>query len=158
IGIHYFRTLVSWATKVVFRQLESFNVEGKVPIVCPEWPMSSTIDRRCFLKFSSLAPLAACLPATAFGQPPTKKMGLVLGQPEGAAAGMEVLAAGGNAVDAAVTAALVAGVVAVPMCGIGGYGGHMVIARPDAKVSAIDFNTEAPSAAKPEMFPLDDKE
>jgi gamma-glutamyltranspeptidase/glutathione hydrolase len=68
---------------------------------------------------------------------------------------MEVLAAGGNAVDAVVSAALVAGVVAVQMCGIGGYGGHMVIARPGGKrVVAIDFNSAAPLAARPDMFPL----
>ncbi|HEV3142568.1 MAG TPA: gamma-glutamyltransferase, partial [Gemmataceae bacterium] len=61
------------------------------------------------------------------------------------------------AVDAAVTAALVAGVVAVPSCGIGGYGGHMVIGRPDGKVSAIDFNSAAPEAARADMFPRDEK-
>jgi gamma-glutamyltranspeptidase/glutathione hydrolase len=77
---------------------------------------------------------------------------LVTGQAEGAAAAREILAGGGNAVDAAVTAALVAGVVAVPSCGIGGYGGHMVIARPDGKVAAIDFNSTAPAAARADMF------
>ena len=67
--------------------------------------------------------------------------GLVVGQPQGANVGMDVLAAGGNAVDAAVAAALVAGVVAVPSCGIGGYGGHMVIALTGKKVTAIAFNS-----------------
>jgi gamma-glutamyltranspeptidase / glutathione hydrolase len=117
--------------------------------------MPSHFDRRSFLKLIGLAPVAAGIPA--FGQLPAKSTGLVLGQPEGAAVGMDVLAAGGNAVDAAVTAALVAGVVAVPMCGIGGYGGHMVIAKPGGKVSAIDFNSAAPAAARAGMFPLDDK-
>src|SRR6516162_3738023 len=84
--------------------------------------------------------------------------GCVVGQPQGAQAGLEVLAAGGNAVDAAVAAALVAGVVAVPLCGIGGYGGHMVIALARGKkVTAIDFNSTAPAAARPDMFPLDDR-
>jgi gamma-glutamyltranspeptidase/glutathione hydrolase len=72
--------------------------------------------------------------------------------------GNEVLAAGGNAVDAIVAAALTAGVVAVPSCGIGGYGGHMVVATADGKkVTAIDFNSAAPAAAKEDMFPLDAK-
>ncbi len=62
---------------------------------------------------------------------------------------------GGNAVDAAVAAALVAGVVAVSQCGIGGYGGHLVVGLPDGKVSSIDFNSAAPAAARPDMFPLD---
>ncbi|HKB02949.1 MAG TPA: gamma-glutamyltransferase [Gemmataceae bacterium] len=83
--------------------------------------------------------------------------GLLNGQPQAAEAGLAVLAAGGNAVDAAVCAALVAGVVAVPSCGIGGYGGHLVIANPGGKVTAIDFNSAAPAAAKPDMFTADEK-
>jgi gamma-glutamyltranspeptidase/glutathione hydrolase len=84
--------------------------------------------------------------------------GCVTGQPEAAKVGTEVLAAGGNAVDAIVAAALTAGVVAVPSCGIGGYGGHMVIATPDGKkVAAIDFNSAAPAAAREDMFPLNEK-
>ncbi len=81
--------------------------------------------------------------------------GLVIGHAEGAEAGMRVLAEGGNAVDAAVAAALVAGVVALPMCGIGGYGGHMVVGWPDGKVAAVDFNSAAPAAARDDLFPLD---
>jgi gamma-glutamyltranspeptidase/glutathione hydrolase len=70
---------------------------------------------------------------------------------------MRVLADGGNAIDAIVSAALVAGVVAVSRCGIGGYGGHMTIGLPNGKVTSIDFNSEAPAAARPDMFPLDAK-
>src|SRR5262245_20965492 len=82
--------------------------------------------------------------------------GRVEGHPEGAKAGEAVLAAGGNAVDAAVTAALVAGVVSPQNCGVGGYGGHMVVATADGRtVVGIDFNSAAPAAARPDMFPLD---
>jgi len=82
---------------------------------------------------------------------------LVVGQPQGAAAAAAILAEGGNAVDAAVTAALVAGVVAVPMCGIGGYGGHIVIGWPDGRATSIDFNSTAPAAARSDMFALDEQ-
>jgi gamma-glutamyltranspeptidase/glutathione hydrolase len=61
-------------------------------------------------------------------------------------------------VDAIVAAALTAGVVSFSQCGIGGYGGHMVIASADGrKITAIDYNSAAPAAARPDMFPLDDK-
>ena len=70
---------------------------------------------------------------------------------------MAVLADGGNAVDAVVAASLAAGVVAVSRCGIGGYGGHMTIGLPSGKVTCIDFNSEAPAAARADMFPLDKK-
>src|SRR5688572_1362057 len=101
-----------------------------------------TFDRRAFLASAAFA----ALPAFARGQEPRR--GLVIGQTEAAAAGNAMLAAGGNAVDAVVTAALVAGVVALPSTGIGGYGGHAVIAKPDGTVSAIDFNSTAPASAR----------
>ena len=50
------------------------------------------------------------------------------------------------------SAALVAGVVAVARCGIGGYGGHMTIGLPNGKVTSIDFNSEAPAARGPICF------
>ncbi|HKB39078.1 MAG TPA: gamma-glutamyltransferase, partial [Gemmataceae bacterium] len=111
-------------------------------------------DRRQFLG-QSAAIAAGCFVAPALAADPPKA--LVNGQPQAATTGNAVLAAGGNAVDAVVSAALVAGVVAVHSTGIGGYGGHMVIARPDGKVTAIDFNSTAPAAAKPDMFPVDEK-
>ena len=89
-------------------------------------------------------------------QPAREHIGRVVGHSPAAQVGAEVLAAGGNAVDAAVAAALAAGVVAMHQCGIGGYGGHLVIALPDgSKVTAIDFNSAAPAAARADMFPLD---
>ncbi|HEY7158916.1 MAG TPA: gamma-glutamyltransferase [Gemmataceae bacterium] len=85
-----------------------------------------------------------------------KSTGCVVGHPEAAKAGVEVLTAGGNAIDAAVTAALVAGVIAPHQCGPGGYGGHMVIAPAGGKkVTAIDFNMAAPRAARADMFAPD---
>lgn len=83
---------------------------------------------------------------------------LVAGQAEAATAGNAVLAAGGNAVDAIVAAAFAAGVAAVPQTGIGGYGGHLVVAGlPGGKVAAIDFNTTAPAALTPHYFKANEK-
>jgi len=79
--------------------------------------------------------------------------------PLASAAGAEVLRKGGNAIDAAVAAALMSCVATPSRCGIGGYGGHMTIAlKGGKKIVSIDYNTMAPGAARPDMYPLDDKE
>src|SRR3954466_5502448 len=114
-------------------------------------------NRRSFLAIAGGALACAAAERTIGADAKSKGHGLVVGQPEGAAAGMAILAGGGNAVDAIVAASLAAGVVAVSRCGIGGYGGHMTIGLPSGKVTCIDFNSEAPAAARADMFPLDAK-
>jgi gamma-glutamyltranspeptidase/glutathione hydrolase len=84
--------------------------------------------------------------------------GAVVGEETGAQAGRKVLAEGGNAIDAAVAAALTSCVAAPARCGLAGYGGAMTIALARSrKVISIDFNTSAPAAARGDMFPLDEK-
>jgi gamma-glutamyltranspeptidase / glutathione hydrolase len=118
--------------------------------------MLTTPSRRQFLCQTAGAMTVGALGTRALLAESASK-GLVNGHKDSAEAGKAVLAAGGNAVDAVVAAALVAGVVAVPSTGIGGYGGHMVISRPDGKVTCIDFNSTAPAAAKADMFGTDEK-
>jgi gamma-glutamyltranspeptidase / glutathione hydrolase len=65
--------------------------------------------------------------------------------------GMEVLRAGGNAVDAAVATGFALAVVHPAAGNIGG-GGFMVIRFPDGRATTIDFREKAPLAAHPEMF------
>jgi gamma-glutamyltranspeptidase/glutathione hydrolase len=67
------------------------------------------------------------------------------GHPLGAAAGLEILQTGGNAVDAAVGAMLAMCVVVPGAVGLGGYGGSAVIhiAR-TGKTVAVDFDSRAP--------------
>jgi gamma-glutamyltranspeptidase / glutathione hydrolase len=110
------------------------------------------LDRRTFL-----VGMATALVAPRFEAADGPRQ-LVAGHPQAAEAGNAVLAAGGNAVDAVVAAALVAGVVAVPLTGIGGYGGHLVLAGlPGGKVSAIDFNSAAPAALTPDYFKVNER-
>ncbi|MBI4658654.1 MAG: gamma-glutamyltransferase [Verrucomicrobia bacterium] len=83
--------------------------------------------------------------------------GIVIGETTAAGAGVKILAQGGNAIDAAVAAALAAAVASPNNCGLAGYGGHMMIALAGGKkITAIDFNTAAPAAASADMFGLDE--
>ena len=66
-------------------------------------------------------------------------------------AGADVLAAGGNAVDAAIATGL-ALAVTHPSAGNIGGGGFMVIRFPDEATTAIDFREKAPLASHPEMW------
>src|SRR5437016_2695823 len=67
------------------------------------------------------------------------------GHPLGAAAGLEVLQDGGNAVDAAVAVMLAMCVVVPGSVGLGGYGGSAVVhhARSERTI-AVDFDSCAP--------------
>ncbi len=66
-------------------------------------------------------------------------------------AGRNVLAAGGNAVDAAIATGF-ALAVTYPVAGNIGGGGFMVIRRPDGTATTFDFREMAPAAATPLMF------
>lgn len=76
---------------------------------------------------------------------------IVTAQPEASEAGARVLMRGGNAVDAAMAAALVQGVVDPQMCGIAGFGA-MQIYDPDGVHTCIDFHGRTPLAATPGMW------
>ncbi len=70
-----------------------------------------------------------------------------------AEAGVEMLRGGGNAVDAAVAAAFVMGVVEPFTSGIGGIAG-LVIRLADGTVASIEGSTRAPLGARADMFEL----
>jgi gamma-glutamyltranspeptidase/glutathione hydrolase len=81
-----------------------------------------------------------------------KRSMIVTPQPEASEAGVEILRAGGNAVDAAIASALVQGVVDPLMCGVAGFG-SMAIYLPERNHHGyIDFHSPAPSAARPDMW------
>lgn len=66
-------------------------------------------------------------------------------------AGVDILKAGGNAIDAAVATALALAVV-YPQAGNLGGGGFMLVRGADGKASAIDFRETAPGAATRTMY------
>lgn len=110
--------------------------------------MHGRITRRTALKLGVCGLAASLLPLRA--QQPWR--GIVMGEPKGAEVGMQILKEGGNAIDAIVAAALTACVHAPNQCGIGGYGGHMVLRLSSGKITCIDFNTTAPPGATAETY------
>ena len=83
---------------------------------------------------------------------PRARAMIVAPQPEAVEAGADVLAAGGNAIDATIGCALAQGVVDPLMCGIGGLG-VMHVWDPARGVHAIiDGLSTGPAAVTPDMW------
>src|SRR5258705_7794777 len=81
--------------------------------------------------------------------------GAVVAENEGAKVGQKILAEDGNAVDAAVAAALVGCIAAPARSGIGGYGGDIIIALARGqKNNALYFKRTPPAPAHPDKFSL----
>jgi gamma-glutamyltranspeptidase / glutathione hydrolase len=74
-------------------------------------------------------------------------------QPLAAEAGARILAAGGNAVDAAIAAAFAMGVVEPTTSGLGGVA-WCVIRQPDGTITTIDGGGAAPVRATADMYEL----
>ena len=121
------------------------------------------IDRRHFIALSTFVTLwmGTAGPATASAtlvfqaettQPVRAPKGMVVSETMHAnKAGADVLAAGGNAVDAVIATGF-ALAVTHPSAGNIGGGGFMVIRFPDGTTTALDFREKAPLAAHPEMW------
>ena len=76
---------------------------------------------------------------------PRAKHGMVVAEtPEAAAAGVEILKAGGNAIDAATASALATGVTHAASCGIGGGGFMLIYLASTSKFYALDYRERAP--------------
>ncbi len=79
---------------------------------------------------------------------------VVAAHPEAARAGLEVLQAGGNAVDAAVAAAFALGVAEPDASGLGGGGFLLIYLAESRRLVAIDYRERAPFSATSEMYAL----
>ena len=114
--------------------------------------------RRLLLPVLAAAVVAA--PAAAHQAPAPTKQPTAVGAGGGAAtvdaqatqAAIDILRRGGNAVDAAIGAAGVLGVVEPYSCGIGGGGFMTVYSARDGKVHTIDSRETAPAAMKNDAF------
>jgi gamma-glutamyltranspeptidase/glutathione hydrolase len=121
---------------------------------------SITHGKRLLLRVTGLVAAGACVLAVAAsagvvpsGPPTSIGMGGAAASVETLAtqAAIETLKKGGNAIDAAVTAAGVLGVTEPFSCGIGG-GGFMVIRTADGRVVTIDGRERASAAMTPTSF------
>ena len=101
----------------------------------------------------ALALLLASAPAPAFAEPaPPPAQGVVsAADPRAAAAGAEMLRAGGSATDAAIATMLALGVVEPQSSGIGG-GGFLLTAQAGGGIDSYDGREAAPAAANPQWF------
>ena len=101
-----------------------------------------------------MAALAALNIPTAGGstEPVHAAHGIVVSVHELASrAGVEMMQAGGNAVDAAVATGFALAVVHPPAGNLGG-GGFMLVRMADGKVHFLDYREKAPAAAKADMY------
>jgi gamma-glutamyltranspeptidase/glutathione hydrolase len=101
-----------------------------------------------------MAAVAVCRVTPAFGstEPVHAQRGIVVSAHELAShAGVEIMQAGGNAVDAAVGTGFALAVVHPPAGNIGG-GGFMLIRMADGKTHFLDYREKAPVAATRDMY------
>jgi gamma-glutamyltranspeptidase/glutathione hydrolase len=92
------------------------------------------------------------LPAIAATQPLHAPHAIVVSVHElGSRAGVEIMRAGGNAVDAAVATGFALAVVHPPAGNLGG-GGFMLIRMADGRAHFIDYREKAPAAATANMY------
>ena len=74
--------------------------------------------------------------------------------PLAAAAGLEMLKMGGNAVDAAVATAFAIGVVEPAMSGVGGVAAMVIYSSSSGRAVVVDGSSMAPAAARDDMYEL----
>jgi gamma-glutamyltranspeptidase/glutathione hydrolase len=102
--------------------------------------------------FVAIFTLTATALVSASSQPVRGRNGMVASQKMLASeAGVDMLEAGGNAVDAAVATAF-ALAVTLPRAGNVGGGGFLVLRAASGEAVAYDFRETAPAAASPDMF------
>jgi gamma-glutamyltranspeptidase/glutathione hydrolase len=116
----------------------------------PTRPFLSAFPRNTFF-LSCLLLGAACARPPATDLSHARHGIVVCADTLAASVGRDVLAAGGNAVDAAVATGF-ALAVTYPAAGNIGGGGFMVIRFRDGRTTAFDFRERAPAAARPDMF------
>jgi gamma-glutamyltranspeptidase/glutathione hydrolase len=114
---------------------------------------------RSALRLAVLVAVAVAAPAVAgvarAAAPPPLRVGhavVASDHAQASAAGVAVLRAGGNAVDAACATALALGVVHPHASGMGGGGFALVYLAKERRVVALDFRERAPEGARADLY------
>ena len=116
--------------------------------------MNMRIDTRLVLLVALVSAALLLTPKWSSAEPTGRQLAIATVHPLATDAALEVFREGGNAVDAAVAAALTLGVVDSHNSGIGG--GCLILVRtPDGTLLAIDGRDSAPAAAHSKMFVRD---
>lgn len=119
-----------------------------MPLVGRRWLLAATAP----LVFVSSCAKTADAPAISDASVNESTGGMVVSASAIASkAGQDILAIGGNAIDAAIATGF-ALAVTYPTAGNIGGGGFMVIRFPDGRTTTIDFREKAPAASNPDMF------
>ncbi len=110
---------------------------------------------RLLALLGALAFLTACASAPFAAGPNASQQGeamVAAADPRAAEAGLGVLREGGSAVDAAIAAMLVLGLVEPQSAGLGGGGFLLTYEEESERIEAFDGRERAPAGAHPEMF------
>ena len=91
-------------------------------------------------------------PATPMDVPAVREAMVNTANPHATEAGVQMLEAGGSAVDAAIAAHLVLGLVEPQSSGIGGGGFLLVYDAEAGETKLVDGRETAPAGARPDMF------
>jgi len=115
---------------------------------------SPTVRLRALARFTAALLAAAALAACAAGEEGRSgpSMMVAAGDPAAAEAGLEILRAGGSALDAAIATQLVLGLVEPQSSGIGGGGFLLHYDHDSGRVESYDGRETAPWAAGPDLF------
>jgi gamma-glutamyltranspeptidase / glutathione hydrolase len=115
----------------------------------------ATMPKNSRIACAALAAVFVGVLSPSFAAPSSHAEGergmVVTAQHEASDVGRQILAAGGNAIDAAVAVGYALAVVD-PCCGNIGGGGFMLIHRANGSDTVINFRETAPRAASPDMF------
>lgn len=120
--------------------------------------LSIRIVLSVFLCISLVLPGVTTSARESFGRDAKSKNGMVASaHPLASQVGVDILKAGGNAIDAAVAVGFALGVLEPNASGLGGGGFMLVRFAKTGETAFIDFREKAPGNARADMYPLNEK-